>query len=92
MSIVVWNHVLFQDRVESVLFALISLINLQVNFYTMSFLHNKIFDHKQSLIVFVSQLDQDIFISFYQYKLLYSFWWKMWTIQNENLQSDSKFE
>ena len=63
MSMAVWNHVLFQDRVESVLFALISLINLQVNFYSMNFLQNQIFD-KKSLIVFVSQFDQDYLISF----------------------------
>ena len=59
MSMVDRNQVLFQDRVESVLFAFISLINLQVNFYSMSFLQYQILD-KQSLIVYVSQLDQDI--------------------------------
>ena len=59
MSMVVRNNVLFQDRVESVIFALICLINMQVNFYSMSFLQYQILD-KQSLIVYVSQLDQDI--------------------------------
>ena len=53
MSMVDRNQVLFQDRVESVLFAFISLINLQVNFYSMSFLQYQIVD-KQSFIVFVS--------------------------------------
>ena len=68
----VYEVTMNKESSYSVLFVLIRLINLQVNFYSMSFLQYQVID-KQSLIVFASQLDQDFLISFYHYKLLHLF-------------------
>ena len=80
MSMAVWNHDLFQDRVLSVWFDLLHAINLEVNFCSPSLLllYNPL--NKHTFEAFITESDQYIYINYHFDPFLE----QIWQSQNEN--------